>query len=259
MNPNDLKRKLASGQSVFGIWSMIPSPMVANIIASSGVDFHITDLEHGPADLVALESIIYAVEASNCTPVIRVARSSNEEILRVLELGVNSIMMSHVSSASEAQRLVEACLYPSQGTRGLSPFTRNHRYSEENLVEKLEQVNREMFIGALAEGEAVISSMEEISEVENLDLVYFGIFDLASSMGMPGKIDDPKILRLLEKSVKILDKNGKAAGTVARDEKTLKIFNEIGIRFLAYRNDSSILMESCESGVRAFRNLTGSI
>ena len=74
-------------------------------------------------------------------------------------------------------------------------------------------------------------------------------------MGIPGKIDDPRILRLLEKSVKILDQNGKAAGTVARDEKTLKIFSDIGIRFLAYRNDSSMLMESCETGMQSFKNL----
>ncbi|CAN2230953.1 HpcH/HpaI aldolase family protein [Candidatus Planktophila dulcis] len=255
MKLNKLKKKLISGQSVFGIWSMIPSPMVANIIATSGVDFHITDLEHGPADLVTLESIIYAVEAAGSTPIIRVPNSSDEEILKVLELGVNSIMMSHVSSADEARRLVSSCLYPNLGTRGLSPFTRNHDYSETNLVDKLQRSNEEMLVGALVEGETVISSMQEISEVENLDLVYFGIFDLASSMGIPGKIDDPRILRLLEKSVNILDQNGKAAGTVARDEKTLKIFSDIGIRFLAYRNDSSMLMESCESGIQSFKNL----
>ena len=97
--------------------------------------------------------------------------------------------------------------------------------------------------------------LREISEVEKLDLVYFGIFDLASSMGIPGKIDDPRILRLLEKCVKILEQNGKAAGTVARDEKTLKMFSDIGIRFLAYRNDSSMLMESCELGLQSFRRL----
>ena len=74
-------------------------------------------------------------------------------------------------------------------------------------------------------------------------------------MGIPGRIDDPQILRLLEKSVKILEQNGKAAGTVATDEKTLKIFSEMGIRFLAYRNDSSMLMESCESGLKSFKNL----
>jgi 4-hydroxy-2-oxoheptanedioate aldolase len=255
MKPNRVKKKLAEGQSVFGIWSMIPSPMVANIIASSGVDFHITDLEHGPSDLVTLESIIYAVEAGGSTPIIRVPNCSDEEILKVLELGVSSIMMSHVTSAAEAQRLVSSCLYPNLGNRGLSPFTRNHDYSETNLVDKLHSANDEMLIGALVEGETVISSMQEISEVEKLDLVYFGIFDLASSMGIPGKIDDPQILRLLEKSVRILEQNGKAAGTVARDEKTLKIFSDIGIRFLAYRNDSSMLMESCESGLQSFRKL----
>lgn len=255
MKPNLVKKKIKTGESVFGIWSMIPSPMVANIIATSGVDFHITDLEHGPVDLITLESIIYAVEAAGSTPIIRAPNCSDEEILRVLELGVSSLMMSHVTSAADARRLVRSCLYPNLGTRGLSPFTRNHDYSEIDLVGKMQSANDEMFIGALVEGETVISHIQEISEVEKLDLVYFGIFDLASSMGIPGKIDDPQILRLLEKSVKILEQNGKVAGTVARDEKTLKIFSDIGIRFLTYRNDSSMLMESCESGFQLFKNL----
>jgi len=36
---NNLKEKLSEGKTVFGSWSMIPSPMVANVMAESGIDF----------------------------------------------------------------------------------------------------------------------------------------------------------------------------------------------------------------------------
>jgi 4-hydroxy-2-oxoheptanedioate aldolase len=42
---NKLKEKIAAGETVFGSWSMIPSPMVANVMAESGIDFLIADID----------------------------------------------------------------------------------------------------------------------------------------------------------------------------------------------------------------------
>ena len=64
---NELKAKIAAGKTVFGSWSMIPSPMVANVMAESGIDFLIADMEHGPISLETLENMINATEAGGST------------------------------------------------------------------------------------------------------------------------------------------------------------------------------------------------
>ena len=59
---NAIKCKLANGQPVLGIWSIIPSPIVVEILSLSGFDFAILDMEHGVFDLTSLDACIRAVE-----------------------------------------------------------------------------------------------------------------------------------------------------------------------------------------------------
>ena len=51
-------------------------------------------------------NMIYAAEAGGSTLIARLPNSSDEEILKVLEVGTQSIMMSHVKNLETAQRFV---------------------------------------------------------------------------------------------------------------------------------------------------------
>ena len=125
---NSIKRALKAGKLVFGTWSNIPSPNVVNILSNSGVDFVIIDMEHGPASYETLEYQIYAADCENVTPIVRLSDSSEKDILHALEVGAQSILISHVTSASEADKIVKSTRYFPEGDRGISLFTRNHGY-----------------------------------------------------------------------------------------------------------------------------------
>ena len=250
---NKLKEKIAEGKTVFGSWAMIPSPMVANVMAESGIDFLIADLEHGPISLETLENMIYATEAGGSTLIARLPNSTDEEILKVLEVGTQSIMMSHVKSLETALRFGRATQYPPSGSRGLSPFTRNHKYSDDQISQKMIEANANIFTGVLVEGAEGLDALEEISNLENLDMIYFGIYDLASSMGIPGELDNHKLVEKLKKSVEIVKSNGKVAGTVATNLQRIGFYKEIGFNFIAYKNDTSLLMQSISAGVSEFK------
>ena len=58
LNRNYLKEKLESGQSVIGTWSIIPSTVTTEIIASTGVDFIIIDAEHGPISFETAQDMV---------------------------------------------------------------------------------------------------------------------------------------------------------------------------------------------------------
>jgi 4-hydroxy-2-oxoheptanedioate aldolase len=226
--------------------------MVANVMAESGIDFLIADMEHGPISLETLENMIYATEAGGSTLIARLPNSTDEEILKVLEVGTQSIMMSHVKNLETAQRFEKATQYPPSGSRGLSPFTRNHKYSDYQISQKMIEANSHIFTGVLVEGAEGLSALDEISSLNNLDMIYFGIYDLASSMGIPGELDNPKLLEKLKKSVEIVKANGKVAGTVATSLKRIGFYKEIGFNFIAYKNDTSLLMESISAGISEF-------
>ena len=88
-NTNFLKEKLDSGKPVLGTWSGIPSAVTADIIASTGLDFIIIDLEHGPVNFETALNMIMACESRNVSPVIRVGGVIEPEILRALTNQMN--------------------------------------------------------------------------------------------------------------------------------------------------------------------------
>ena len=136
---NVLKQTLKAGKFVFGTWSNIPSPNVINILSNSGLDFVIIDMEHGPTSYEMLEYQIYAADCENVTPIVRLSDSTEKNILHSLEVGAQSILISHVTSASEADKIVKSTRYFPEGDRGISLFTRNHGYSDKDFKIKMEK------------------------------------------------------------------------------------------------------------------------
>ncbi|MFA5181668.1 MAG: aldolase/citrate lyase family protein [Syntrophales bacterium] len=244
---NHLKVKLKAGERVFGTWSMLASPAVMNAIGHAGVDFIIIDMEHGPMSFETVESQIYATESAGCTPIVRLGDANEQTILHALEIGAQSLMVSHVSTPDEAARIVKATRYYPEGERGISLFTRRHGYSDEGFAEKLRYANEQMFVGVLVEGEEGLNQLEKICEVENLNMVYLGIYDISQSVGVPGDVKNPKVIKIVRDCVNMIKEKGLIAGSVAPDRDYIQLLVETGFLFVSYRTDSAVMREGFET------------
>jgi 4-hydroxy-2-oxoheptanedioate aldolase len=245
--PNRIKSDLKAGRTVFGTWSNLSSASVLNVIGQAGLDFVIIDLEHAPTSFETAEMQLYATEAAGCTPIIRLGEGSDPTILHALDIGAQSVLVSQVATPEEARRIVRASKYYPDGNRGLSPYTRNHGYSDANLAEKLRRANEEMFVGVLVEGEAGMDNLEKIAKTPGLDMIYLGIFDISMAVGEPGDVRHPKVIKMVRDCVRIIESAGLAAGSVAPDRAYLKLLHEAGFRFLSYRVDAAVLREGFET------------
>lgn len=253
---NHLKEKLKAGERVFGTWSMLASPSVMNVIGTAGLDFVIVDMEHGPMAFETAERQLYFTEVTGCSPIIRISDASESNILHALEIGAQSIIVSHVSTSEEAERIVRSVKYAPQGDRGLSPFTRNHGYSDRDIGKKLRYANEQTFVGVLVEGKEGLNNIEKICQVENLDMVYLGIYDLSQSLGVQGEVRNPEVIKVVRECVKIITSKGLVAGSVAMDRDYLKLLIESGFRFISYRLDCAILLEGFETAREWYKELT---
>jgi 4-hydroxy-2-oxoheptanedioate aldolase len=244
---NKLKADLKAKKKVFGTWSMLGAPSVINAIAHSGVDFVIIDMEHGSMTYETVENQLYAAEVEGCTPIVRLGDASDPNILHALEIGAQSILVSHVSTPEEALRIVKSCKYFPDGDRGLSPFTRNHGYSDVDLFKKLQYANEQMFVGVLVEGQEGLNNLEKIAATPGLDMVYMGVYDISQSLGVPGDVNNPKVVKVVRDCVKAIEANGAVAGSVARDKNYIKLLIDSGFCFISYRVDCAILKEGFET------------
>ena len=254
---NRVKAKLKAGGTVFGSWSISSSPMVVNVMAEVGLDFVTLDLEHGPTALETVESLLYAIEAAGSTPMLRLGEWSEPTILRALEIGTQGLLVSHISTPEQAARVVGACKYPPEGERGLSPFIRRHGYSEENLAEKLREANEHMLTGVLVEDAEGLRNLDAIAATPGLDLIYLGIYDISLALGMPGSLEDPKVLEVVRGAVQTIGDRGLAAGAVARDREHLRILLDAGFSYISYLVDTAIIREGFETALSWHRDFAG--
>ncbi len=115
---NTAKRKLAEGGIVlgFGVHHLRTSavPMIA---AAGGHDFLFIDMEHGAATVQEATQICIAALPAGVPAIVRVCAGALDEATRLLDNGALGIVVPHVDTEKQAQRIADAFHYPPAGTR----------------------------------------------------------------------------------------------------------------------------------------------
>jgi 4-hydroxy-2-oxoheptanedioate aldolase len=248
-----LKKRMLDGESVFGTWCMLPSSFVADVISSTKIDFLIIDMEHGTMTFETAEDMVRAAQLKNCQPIIRVGDSHENTILHALETGCGAVMVPHVSTSEVAKKIANASRYAPLGNRGLSPYTRCHDYTHENLSESLIKHAEETLVGILVEGNEGIKNLPEIAKVDGIDFIYLGMYDISQSIGLPGELENPKVLAQLNRCLKIIKDAGKLAGTFSRDIEACRTFKKMGFEFIAYLADSNAIRTFYLNAIKQYK------
>ncbi len=238
---NSLKEKLGKGETVIGTWSALSSPNVANVIGTTGLDFVIFDLEHGPSSFETVENMLRAAQTTECVPIIRTTDDKESNILRCLEAGCQAIMVPHIENPQAAEKVVRSCKYHPEGNRGMGPYTRHHDYCHDDLSQSMAHANKETFVGILVEGVEGINQIDAIARTPNLDMIYMGIYDISQAVGVPGELNHPKVKDGLKGYAELIRANGLVAGCYAPDIQYAETLFSAGYQFIAYYNDSAAL------------------
>jgi len=248
-----LRTRMQTGESVFGTWCMLPSGSVVDVIARTGVDFVVIDLEHGTMSYQTVEEMVRAAQVHQCQPIVRVGDDHENTILRALETGCEAVMVPHVATVEAAERVVQAARYAPAGNRGLSPYTSCHGYTHEGLAESMARHAEETLVGVLVEGPQGIANLPQIAGVKGVDLVYLGMYDISQSVGLPGQLEHPTVMHQLETCLDTIKAGGTIAGTFSRDIAACRRFREMGFEFVAYVADSYALTAFYRQAVEGYR------
>ena len=76
---------------------------------------------------------------------------------------------------------------------------------------------------------------------------YIGIYDLSASLGLPGEVENPKVLSQLEKMAKKINQKGKIIGTYTDTSEQAIRMKNLGINFLTCQADGCLIRESYEN------------
>ena len=118
--PNQFRRDLLAGKTLFGCWSSLSSHISTEVIGVAGFDWILLDGEHAPNDISTFVPQMMALKNSASAAVVRPSWNNTVEIKRLLDAGFFNFLIPFVESADEARKAVEATRYPPQGVRGVS-------------------------------------------------------------------------------------------------------------------------------------------
>ncbi len=251
---NFLKQKLESGKFALGIFCLIPSPSVTNVIGCAGIDFVVIDAEHGPINMETAEDMIRAAEVEKMSPIIRVTENDPALILRALDIGAHGVQIPQISTKEQAEQAVRYAKYAPLGERGLCPFTRAGDYSMKKALTHTAEANKNTLVILIVEGVEGIKNLEEILTVEGVDVVFVGPYDLSQSVGKPGKVDDPVVVDAIRKCAQKIRAAGRVAGCFASSLSMLKLIVDCGYQYATYLLDTTILLQALEQLGETFRS-----
>lgn len=241
---NFLKEKIGNKKPVIGTWNTIGAPLFTEVLARSGFDFVIIDFEHGPFRIEKTSDYVNACIVYNCSPIIRIPYNASWMSLQALDQGSHGIMIPGIRNKSDVDKFVRQIKYEPQGNRGFSPFTKSGGFSNDNLNYK-KQANEFTTTIIIIENLEAINNMDEILEVESLDIVYFGAYDLSQDLGFAGDVYNEKLLSIVKPSIqKVLDAGKYVGGFVPQTVDEIKLIQEFGINFITYNVDTNIVYKS---------------
>ncbi|ASF07205.1 HpcH/HpaI aldolase family protein [Nocardia brasiliensis] len=235
----------------YGGWITTGSPVVAEIMAGSGLDWVLVDMEHAPNGLESVLAQLYAVSGYAVTPVVRVPVGDTVVIKQVLDLGAQNILVPMVSTVEQARNVAAAAQYPPFGRRGVgSALARSARWNriENYLSEAVGHVS----VFVQIETPEGVDHARAIAETPGIDGVFVGPSDLAAAMGLLGQQTHPDVTAQVHRAFSEVLAAGKPVGVNAFDPDQAAVYAHHGATFLLVGADAALLARGSEALAHRF-------
>ena len=201
MRINKLKEMFKKSEPIINGWLQIPSAFSAEVMAHQGWDSCTIDMQHGVIDYPNALTMLQAISTTNVTPLARVNWNEPGQIMKILDAGCYGIICPMVSNRDEAERFINACLYPPKGYRSYGPV-RGLLYGGSDYAK---EADKEVLKLAMIETKEALSKLDEILDTPNLDGIYIGPADLSLALGEEPGFDKPENTLVFKEISKILE------------------------------------------------------
>jgi len=204
-------RKLRAGEVVCCAKTNLVSGRVAEIGGMIGFDCLWTGMEHIPNDWSVIEQQIWAAKAYDMDVMVRVARGGYSDYIRPLEMDAAGIMVPHVMSAEDARNVVRMTRFQPIGRRPIDGGNADGAFCQIDIKDYIQQANEQRFIILQMEDPEPFDELDAIAAVEGYDMLLFGAGDFSHGIGVPGQMDDPRIVEARQRVAQAAADHGKFA------------------------------------------------
>src|SRR5437868_520527 len=244
--PNHALRQLRAGKLAIGLGLRQARTVdTAQIAKTCGYDWLFIDCEHNSMDLDTAAQIAAASLAVGITPVARVAGFEHWHASRILDNGAQGIVFPHVDTASDAQRVANACRYPPVGKRSMGGGLQQLGFASLPVGDAARIINEETLVVVMIESPQAVENADAIAAVRGIDALLIGTNDFCIESGIPGQFNDPKVADAYKKVIAACKKHGKFPGMGGMyTAELLERHINMGVQLVLSGSDFQILMQA---------------
>ncbi|MBJ7614397.1 MAG: 2-dehydro-3-deoxyglucarate aldolase [Candidatus Dormibacteraeota bacterium] len=231
----------------------LADPCVTEMMGAADVDLLIVDMEHAPISERELEGMLIAAASVRKPVLVRVVENNPTPIKRVIDTGVDGIIVPNVSSPAAARAAVASVRYPPLGVRGYGP-RRAGAYGQEGL-DYTRRSDTDLLLVVQIEDIGAVRVASEIVAVPGVGGVMLGPNDLSASMGVLGQIEHPDVLRAVESVIAVCQAAGVPVGCGGYFGDVAHRLIRLGIDFVTAGGDIWFMRQELEHSITTLRQV----
>ena len=249
-----LRARLLNGDVILGQMVLeLFTPGIGPMLAASGLDFVLYDMEHGRCDIAQVGEMIASCRGSDIAPWVRVPDFNFRPLSRVLDLGARGVMVPRVETRAQAQEIVAQLKYPPQGVRGVALGVAHDLYHASGS-EFFAKANEETVVIIQLESTKAFQNIEEILSVPGIDVAWLGHYDLTVSMGIPLQFNHPRLQTAVDAMFDCCLRNHVAPAFITTTPESTEHWIQQGLRVVSLGTDIGIF----QSGIQTFQQSVAS-
>jgi 4-hydroxy-2-oxoheptanedioate aldolase len=247
--------RILRGETLFGCWAGLGSPLAAELLGRAGFDWLVIDLEHGAATESELLAHLNAIEVTGTAALVRPQSGERLRIGRALDLGASGVVIPRLDSTSEVTEAVGYLRYPPEGVRGVALLTRGARLGSVGHAQ-VGEVSRDIVGIVQIESPGALRDADAIAAIDGVDVLFVGPADLSHSLGVPGQFGHATYHDALRKVVAACRAHGKAAGILLYDHASFGPHLDLGFTFVGLGADAAYVVSGAAAALAAARPST---
>lgn len=239
-----LKQRLNAGEMLYGVWSGIDHPSLAQILGCAGFDFVCVDLQHCFGTFGSLNAMLDGLDKVHSPALVRVPWNTPDYIMRALDLGAEGVIVPMVNSAQEAQIAAKACRYAPAGNRSWGPIWALARGGAPQPAEG----DATAMCIVMIETADGLANLDEILAVDGVQAIYIGPNDLSLSLGLDraSYVDSEPLHRTIRDIIARAGSAGKIVGIDCAGAEQAHYWRDQGVNFVISANDAGLLLAAAQ-------------
>ena len=184
-----------------GSWITTFNPSAAHLMSTLGFNWLCIDMEHSSITFDQMTTLITVIENNRVLPYVRVGSNDKLQIKKALDAGAKGIIVPMVNTVKDAKNAIDSTFYYPRGKRGVG-LSRAQNFGN-NFQKYIAHESKKIKLILQIESIEAINNLEKILNLKYISGTLIGPHDLASSLGVIGKLDNSKVKKAIYKYEKI--------------------------------------------------------